>query len=367
LSIPLFDVTADYYKLEPEIDAALKQVLLDGQFILGHQVTAFEQELAEYLGVKHAIGVASGTDALVIALRGLGIQAGDQVIVPAFTFFATAEAVLMVGAEPVFVDVDPQTYCLNPDLLAASIPPRTRAIIPVHLYGHPANMAAIHSIAAEFGLKVIEDNAQAFGAEFNGVKTGALGDAGCLSFFPTKNLGAFGDGGMVVTNDDELAGRARMLRTHGWRTKYEPELVGYNSRLDELQAAILRVKLRHVETWNRQRRAVASCYNDALGDLHLALPFEAPYARHVYHLYMVGTQNREWVRQRLQVRGIATGIYYPKPLHLLQPCLQFGFGAGSFPVAEQLSRELLALPLYPDLGPEQVRHIAAVLADALAA
>ena len=365
MSVPLIDLGAQYRTIQQEIDQAVAQVLQQGQFVLGPQVSAFEQEAAAYLGTDYAVGVASGTDALVLALRALGIGPGDEVIVPAYTFFATAEAVLLIGALPVYVDIDADTYCLDVRHVAQRITARTRAIIPVHLYGHPADMTPLLELARAHKLKVIEDNAQAFGAEYNGRKTGGLGDVGCLSFFPSKNLGAYGDAGMLVTNDPDVAERVRMLRTHGWRKKYYPELVGYNSRLDELQAAVLRVKLRHLDTWNYQRRAVARRYAAKLAWLDVGLPAVAPYARHVFHLYMLRLKNRDAVQQSLKEQGIATAIYYPQPLHLTGPCRSPEYPPGSLPVAEQASRETLAIPLYPEMSPQQVQQVVAGLKHAL--
>lgn len=355
--IPLVDLTAQYHSIQAEIDEAVHQVLESGHFILGPNVTALEQEVAAYLGVRHAIGVASGTDALVIALRALGVDRGDEVIVPAYTFFATAGAVMLVGARPIFVDILPDTYCLNVAQLEERITKRTKAIIPVHLYGHPAEMAALLEIARAHGLKVIEDNAQAFGAEYQGRKAGSLGDIGCLSFFPTKNLGGYGDGGMVVTNDDELASRIRMLRAHGWKKKYFPEMLGYNSRLDELQAAILRVKLRHVDAWNDQRRALASQYTEQLPAMGITTPVEMHDAKHVYHLYTVHLRERDWFQSELKKAGIASDVYYPQPPHLTNPCRSLGYQPGDFPVAEQASHEALSLPLYPEMTGEQLQFV----------
>jgi dTDP-4-amino-4,6-dideoxygalactose transaminase len=355
--IPLVDLTAQYHSIQAEIDSAIHQVLESGHFILGPNVTALEQEVAAYLGVRHGVGVASGTDALVIALRALGIGPHDEVIVPAYTFFATAGAVMMVGARPVFVDIDPHTFCLSIEQVAARITPKTKAIIPVHLYGHPVDMTPLLDIAHAHGLKVIEDNAQAFGAEYGGRKTASLADIGCLSFFPTKNLGGYGDGGMVVTNDDDLAGRLRMLRAHGWRKKYFPEMLGYNSRLDELQAAILRVKLQYVDTWNDRRRAIASRYTGRLSRIGIVTPREMDHTRHVYHLYTVRFAARDRIQSELKSAGIASDVYYPQPPHLTDPCRPFGYGPGDFPVAEQASREALSLPLYPEMTEEQLEFV----------
>lgn len=357
MNIPLVDLTAQYRAIKDEIDAAVFSVLESGRFILGPQVSAFEGEVADYLGVKHAVGVASGTDALLIALRALGVGAGDEVIVPAYSFFATAGAVLSVGARPVFVDVQPGTYLMDVAQIEAVITPRSKAILPVHLYGQPADMDEILSLAQKHHLAVIEDNAQAFGAEYKGKKTGAIGEIGCLSFFPSKNLGGYGDGGMVTTNDDRLAEQARMLRTHGWKKKYYPEMLGYNSRLDELQAAVLRVKLRHIEAWNRRRREIAAAYNRLLADLPVGLPVEAPDRTHIYHLYVISFSQRDELQQQLREAGIASEVYYPQPLHLAEPCRGLGYRPDQFPVAERSSKELLALPIYPEMGPSHLDEI----------
>lgn len=363
--IPLVDLVAQYRSIQPEIDAAVQRVLASGHFILGPEVAALEEEVSAYLGVTHAIGVASGTDALVIALRALDIGPGDEVIVPAYTFFATAGAVLLVGATPVFAEIDPRTYCLDVADAARRITPRTKALIPVHLYGHPADMDAVLELAREHGLKVIEDNAQAFGATYHGRKTGGLGDVGCLSFFPTKNLGAYGDGGMLVTRDAALAERMRMLRTHGWKTKYYPEMLGYNSRLDALQAAILRAKLPHLDEWNARRRQLAGEYSRRLSELGIGVPYEAEAARHVYHLYVIRLQARDRVQRRLKEAGIAAEVYYPQPPYLAEPCRSLGYRPGNFPEAGRASRELLAIPLYPEMTPGQVEAAVAVVESAV--
>jgi dTDP-4-amino-4,6-dideoxygalactose transaminase len=262
--IPLLDLVAQYQTIKTEIDVAVQRVLDSGRYILGEEVSSFEEEMAAYLGVKHAIGVASGTDALILALRALDIGEGDEVILPAYTFFATASTVMHVGARPVLVDIDPRTYCMDVDQFRNAVTDKTRAVIPVHLYGHPADMGQIGQIAEEYGLSVIEDNAQAIGAKYRGKKTGSLGDVACLSFFPSKNLGAYGDAGMVVTDSGDIADQVRQLRVHGWKVKYFPEMLGYNSRLDALQAAILRVKLRYLDQWNQRRREIAALYDQVL-------------------------------------------------------------------------------------------------------
>jgi len=335
VKIPLVDLVAQYDGIKKEVDEAIESVLRSGNFILGPNVAALERELEDYLGVQYALGVASGTDALVLALRAVGIRPGDEVIVPANTFFATAEAVSSLGATPVFIDIDPQTYCLDLNQLEVTFTSRTKAIIPVHLYGHPSDMDPILQLANGRDIKVIEDNAQAIGAEYRGRKTGSMGHAGCLSFFPSKNLGGYGDGGMVVTDDVAIADRVRKLRTHGWEKKHYPEMVGYNSRLDELQAAVLRVKLHYLNLWNDRRRTIAEKYKRLLAGKGLEVPFEAPYAKHVYHLYILRTKERESLQARLRSLGIASGIYYPQPLHLLEPYKNLGYHPGEFPETQQ--------------------------------
>lgn len=347
--ISLVDLTAQYHSIKKEIDTAVLSTLESGHFILGPQVVKFEESVAKYLGVKHAIGLASGTDALVIALRAFNIGEGDEVIIPAYTFFATAGTVMSVGAKPVIVDVDPQSYQIDVSKIEAAITPKTKAIIPVHLYGHPAEMNPILEIARKHGLKVVEDNAQGYGAEYLGKKTGAMGEAGCLSFFPTKNLGAYGDGGMVVTNDDTLAEQMRMLRAHGWKKKYYSEMVGYNSRLDAMQAAILQAKFPHLDEWNEKRRELSKRYNDYLAPLGIVTPVEREWAKHVYHLYIIRSTKREALQVFLKEKGIASEVYYPLPPHLSVPCRKYGYKEGDFPHAEKAAKETLALPLYPEL------------------
>ena len=359
--IPLVDLRAQYHSIKGDIDAAIQATLESGHFILGPAVGKFEESIASYLGVKHAIGLASGTDALVIALRALDIGAGTEVIVPAYTFFATAGTVMSVGAKPVFVDVDPLSYQIDVNKIGDAITSKTRAIIPVHLYGHPADMDPILEIARAHHLKVVEDNAQGFGAEYKGIKTGSLGDIGCLSFFPTKNLGAFGDGGGAVTNDDALADRMRMLRTHGWRKKYYSEEVGYNSRLDALQAAILQVKLPYLDLWNEKRREISQRYSEQLEPVGIGVPVERAWGRHVYHLYVIRSSRRDELQAFLKQKGIAAEVYYPLPPHLSMPCRKLGYKEGDFPHAELASCETLALPLYPELTPSQQDEVVAAV------
>jgi dTDP-4-amino-4,6-dideoxygalactose transaminase len=359
--IPLVDLTAQYHSIKKEIDDAVLSTLESGHFILGSTVTKFEESIASYLGLDFGIGLASGTDALVLALRALNIGAGDEVIIPAYTFFATAGTVMSVGAKPVFVDVDPESYQIDVSKIKNAITLKTKAIIPVHLYGHPADMDPILEIAREHNLKIIEDNAQGFGSEYKGRKTASFGDIGCLSFFPTKNLGAFGDAGGVVTNDPALAERLRMLRTHGWKKKYYSEEVGYNSRLDALQAAILQAKLPYVDSWNQKRREIAQRYSEQLAPLGIVVPVERAWGRHVYHLYIIRSKKRDELQSFLKQNGIASEVYYPLPPHLSVPCRKLGYAEGNFPHAELASRETLALPLYPELTLSQQDEVIAAV------
>jgi dTDP-4-amino-4,6-dideoxygalactose transaminase len=363
--IPLVDLVTQYKNIQPEIDAAVRRVLQSGHFILGEEVNALEEEVAVFLGVHYAIGVASGTDALLIALRACGINPGDEVLLPAYTFFASVSTILLAGAKPVFVDIDPRSYCLDPNLVERCITTRSRAIMPVHLYGQPADMDALSALAKDHSLIMIEDNAQAFGAEYHGHKTAGIGEAGCLSFFPTKNLGGYGDGGMLITNDPNVAEIARQLRTHGWKRKYFPEVLGYNSRLDALQAAILRAKLPHVATWNERRRRLAHRYNQGLASLGLGLPLEAPGIYHVYHLYVIRSGQRDHIQAALKNAGIASDVYYPQPPYLAEPCRSLGYRPGDFPAADAASRETLALPLYPELSFEQQDTIIETITKAI--
>jgi dTDP-4-amino-4,6-dideoxygalactose transaminase len=366
MSIPLADLVAQYRSIQPDIDSAMRAVLEGGHFILGPNTKSFEQEMARYLGVDHGIGVASGSDALILALRAMGIGPGDEVIVPTFTFLATASAVLHVGAVPVLVDVEPHTYCMDVDAVERAIGKHTRAVIPVHLFGQPVDMEPLMALAASHGLSVIEDNAQALGAVERGRRTGSVGHVGCLSFFPSKNLGGYGDGGMIVTNDRSVADKARILRTHGWREKYHPEVLGYNSRLDEMQAAVLRVKLRHLDAWNDERIRRARLYTRALSDAGVDTPTERSESSHVYHLYVIGVRHRDAVERALRERGIGTAVYYPIPLH--RTTLFRNHAAGhEFPVADRLSAELLAIPLYPEMGDERQDTVVAAVRQAVRA
>lgn len=355
LSVPFFDGSAQTEQLMPEIRQAIERVLRSQRFILGEEVLAFEREIASYLGVRHAIGVSSCTDALTLSLSALGIGPGDEVLTTPYTFFATTGAILRVGATPVFADIDERTFNLDPALARRAITPRTRAILPVHLFGQAADMDALCELAAEHSLSVIEDAAQALGAVVRGERVGALGDMGCFSFFPTKNLGAFGDAGLIVTNDDALADAARKLRNHGFSPKHHSRKLGGNFRLDALQAAILRVKLPELERWNERRRAHAACYRAALGSVAgLTLPTEEVARRHVYNQFVVRSAERDALAAWLSECRIGTERYYPFPIHLQEACAHLGHTEGDFPIAEACARESLALPIYPELEPWMV-------------
>jgi len=362
--VPLFELTRQYQSLKSELDGAVIDLLASGSYVLGPAVEEFENAAAGYLGVKHAIGVANGTDALLLSMRALGIAPGDEIITTPFSFIATAEVVSLLGATPVFVDIEPETFNIDPEKIEAAITSKTRAIIPVHLFGHPAAMTEINAIAHKHGLKVLEDAAQAWGASLQiGSKTtptfcGALGDIAAFSFFPSKNLGACGEGGLVTTNDDALAESVRMLRIHGQRRRYIHDEIGYNSRLHAIQAKILSVKLPHSDAWNDARRANAARYQALLSESDLQVPSEKSGARHVYHQYTLRSANREAIGAALTGAEIGWAIYYPVPLHL-QPVYAFlGYGEGSLPEAERAAREVLALPVFPELTPEEVDAVA---------
>jgi dTDP-4-amino-4,6-dideoxygalactose transaminase len=363
--IPLVDLRAQYHSIKDEIDKAVSQVIESGQFILGPNVKALEEEIAAYCGTDHAVGVGSGTEALHLSLLALGIGAGDEVITTPFTFFATSEAISQTGANPVFVDIDPITYNINPSQIEEKIGSKTVAILPVHLYGQPADMEEILAIARRNDLLVVEDCAQAIGAEYRGRKVGSLGDAGCLSFFPSKNLGGYGDGGMVVTDNAETAEKLRMLRTHGSLRKYYHSLLGFNSRLDEIQAAVLRVKLKYIDQWNGARQGKADIYNRLLAELPLARPAISPERTHVYNQYTIRVIERDLLQKTLGRNGISTAIYYPLPLHLQMVYENLGYSVGSLPGSERGSREVLSLPMYPELEDSQVEHIVDVIGSVL--
>jgi dTDP-4-amino-4,6-dideoxygalactose transaminase len=359
----MVDLQAQYGELQEEMDAALASVVRSGQFVLGPEVHALEHEIAGYCGVRHALSVASGTDALHLALRAAEIGAGDEVITTPFTFIATAGAISQTGARPVFVDVDRDTFNLDPALVETALTPRTRAVLPVHLYGQPAHLEPLRELCRKRDLILIEDCAQSFGAEYGGRKSGAYGDIGCFSFYPSKNLGAYGDGGMVVTDDDGLAERVRRLRDHGRIEGYRHGMVGYNSRLDEIQAAVLRVKLRRIDDYNRRRRQNARRYTEVLGDAGVGTPVEDGRGLHVYHQYTVRAGRRQAIRDALSAAGIASAVYYPIPLHR-QAVYADQYRGIHFPRAEAAAEEVLSLPMYPELSAQQIDEVAQVVRQA---
>jgi len=356
--IPLLDLRAEYHELKSEIDAAVGRVLESGQFILGPEVTALEEEFASFCDVKHAIGVNSGTSALHLALLAAGIEPGDEVITVPFTFYATAAAIGYVGAVPVYVDIDPRTFNLDVTRVEAAITQRTRAILPVHLYGQPADMDPILEIARRHKLLVIEDVAQAHGAQYKGRRAGGIGDIGCFSFYPTKNLGAAGEGGMLTTNNSEYARSIAMLRNWGEEHRYDPVLKGYNYRLPAIQAAILRVKLQRLDSWTETRRSLAADYDRLLEDADLMRPVSEANVRHVYCLYTIQTEDRDKLQKELEGAGIQTAVHYPLPIHLMPAYADARYKAGDFPVAEASARRVLSLPLYPQMTKHQVQRVA---------
>jgi len=363
LTIPLVDLKAQYDSIKDEIDAAIHRVIQNGQFILGPEVKAFEDEMAAYCGTKYAVGVASGTDALHLALLACGIKEGDEVITTPFTFIATAESVAKCGAKPVFIDIDPKTYNIDTAQIESKITSKTKAILPVHLYGQPAAMEPILEISKKHNLKVVEDCAQSLGAEYKGIKVGSLGDAGCLSFFPAKNLGAYGDGGMVVTNDPNIAETVRILRVHGSKATYQHVMHGFNSRLDALQAAILRVKLRHLERWNELRRSKATQYTRLLSQVDgIEPPFVEKYSKPSCNYYTIRLKdsrlNRNQLRKYLESKGIQTMVYYPLSLHLQEVYKYLNHKPGDFPRSEQAQEQVLSLPMFPELSGDQIEGVA---------
>jgi dTDP-4-amino-4,6-dideoxygalactose transaminase len=358
----MVNLKAQYAELKDEIEQGLSETIANCAFILGPNVQAFEIEAAAYLGVKHAIGVASGTDALHLALIAEGIGAGDEVITTAFTFIATAEAIKYVGATPVFVDIDPRTFNISPEAIELAITPKTKAVMPVHLFGQPAEMAKIQKICQQHQLKLIEDCCQSFGASIDGEQTGSLGDSAGFSFFPSKNLGAFGDGGLVTTQSDETAAKLKMLRNHGSDVRYYHDIVGYNSRLDEMQAVILRAKLKRLEAYNQARRHAAQLYNELMASLPLTTPFEDGLGVHVFHQYTVLCEQRDLVMKALQDKQIACAIYYPVPLHQ-QNVFKAECSGLSLPVTESVSAKCLSLPICPSLSDETIREIVAVISS----
>ncbi len=365
-TVPQLDMSAQYAAIGGEIRTAVERVMASQQFVLGREGMALEEELAKLCGVAHGVGLASGTDALILALRACGVHAGDDVLLPPFTFVATGSAVSALGAKPVFVDIRPDTYNIDPAELERRVTPRTRAIVVVHLYGLAADLDPILAFAKSHKLPVIEDNAQAIGASHKGRRTGSLGDAGCVSFYPTKNLGAYGDAGMVVTNSAELAARIRSLRNHGQAGKYLSSEPGWNSRLDEIQAAILRVKLRHLSNWQRARQSHAAEYHRLLSALPGVMPPLAPEGfEHVYHQYTIRVEKRDALQRYLADRKIESTVYYPYPLHLQPLYSPLGHQAGDFPHAERAAQEVLSLPMYPELRNEQIARVVEAVAEFL--
>lgn len=372
MNVPFLDIKAQNSPLREEIREAIDRVIDSAAFAGGVFVEEFEQDFAAYCGARHAIGVGNGTDALWLTLIAMGIGPGDEVITVPSTFMATAEAITYTGARPVFVDIDERSYNMCPEELEGAITRRTKAIIPVHLFGMPANMEPILEIARKHGLKVVEDAAQAHGAEYKGKRAGTLADAGCFSFYPGKNLGAFGEAGAVVTNDDALRDKIRMLRDHGQARKYYHSVIGWNCRMDGIQGAVLRIKLRHLDEGNRKRRSLAVQYDRALhGVVGIVTPTVPPWVKHVYHIYAVRLEQRDAVAQALAQKGIGTGIHYPIPVHLQEAYSSLGYARGSFPCAEQCANEFLSLPMFPELAPEKVAYVAdavrAIVAESLVA
>jgi len=364
MEIPLVDLKRQYYRIKNEVDEKIREVLESGRFILGENVEAFEKEFAGYCGVKYAVGVASGTDALILCLKALGVSNGDEVITVPNTFISTVDAISYNKATPIFVDVEPETYTINVSDIKQKITERTKVILPVHLYGHPVDMDPLLEIAEEDNLYVVEDACQAHGAEYKGKTVGSLGDIACFSFYPSKNLGAYGDGGIIVTSDEEVAERAKMLRDYGQKEKYKHALIGYNSRLDEMQAAILRVKLKHLDKWIDERRRNAKKYSELLSEIpDMTPPFEKPYAKHVYHCYVIRTKNRNEKQRWLSLKGVSTGIHYPIPIHLQEAYMYLNLREGSFPETERCSKEVLSLPMFPEMTEGEIEYVCQCIAD----
>ncbi|WP_322992147.1 DegT/DnrJ/EryC1/StrS family aminotransferase [Limnohabitans sp.] len=366
MPIPMVDLVAQYRDLQPQLEPALLKALTAAQFILGPNVQAFEKEAAEYLGVAHAITCANGTDALHLALLAAGIGPGDEVITTPFTFIATAEAIAYVGAKAVFVDIDPCTFNIDVAQAKRAITAKTKALLPVHLFGQPANLAPLMALAKEHQLQLVEDCAQSFGANIGGIQTGAMGDVAAFSFFPSKNLGCFGDGGMITTQSDDMAETLRMLRNHGSKVRYYHDIVGYNSRLDELQAVVLRAKLPLIDHYNQERRRVAHRYNAGLCLLNLQTPCEDGVGLHVFHQYTLLTDHREVIQQALAEHKIASAVYYPVPLHQQKVFADISVGS-HFPVTESVAKRCLSLPIYPELSNEAIDEVCGVIRQVLKA
>jgi dTDP-4-amino-4,6-dideoxygalactose transaminase len=362
--VPYLDLKAQYQSIKPEVDAAIARVLESSQFVLGAEVAAFEQEFADYCEARECIALNSGTSALHLALLAAGVEPDDEVITVPFTFVASVAAVIYAGARPVLVDIDSRSFTMDTAALEAVITPRTKAIMPVHLYGHPCDMDPIMDVARRYGLVVIEDAAQAHGAKYKGRPVGTIGDIGCFSFYPTKNLGAYGEGGAVTTNTVEYAQKVRSLRDWGQDRKYHHALHGYNYRMEGFQGAILRVKLRHLEEWTEARRTIAKKYNELLANCGLKLPVEMPWARHVYHVYTLQTESRDGLQKALLAEGIQTAIHYAIPVHLQPAYSNLGYGMGSLPQSEIAAQQVLSLPMYPELPEQSIRQVASAVKQA---
>ena len=358
MQIPLVDLKQQYLGIKDEIDSSIQEVFNNTAFILGEKVEDFEGKFANLCNVKHCIGVNNGTSALRLALLALGIKANDEVITTPFTFIATAEAISHTGAKPVFADIDEKTYCIDPEKIEEKITKKTKAIMPVHLFGQPADMAPIMEIAEKNELKVVEDAAQAHNALYKNKKAGSIGDASCFSFYPGKNLGAYGEAGAVCTNNEEIAKKVTLLRQHGELVRYHHEVIGDNCRMEGIQGAVLGVKIKYIEEWNERRRRNAEIYNKLLGNLGVILPYEAGYAKHIYHIYGIRAKNRDKLREFLSKNGIATGVHYPIPIHLQNAYSFMRLNEGSFPISEKISKEIISLPMFPELTEEQMEYVA---------
>lgn len=356
MTIPMVDLKAQYESLKNEFELALREILESGHFILGANVSSFEEEIAAFVGVRYAVGVASGTDALYLSMKALGISRGDEVITTPFSFIAAAEAIAYNGAVPVFADIDRETLNIDPSGIEEKITSRTKAILPVHIFGQPAEMDEILSIAGKHRLKVIEDCAQAFGAKYQGNMVGSFGETGCFSFYPSKNLGAYGDGGIITTGDPEIYRMLKLLRNHGSEGGYQHKFIGFNSRLDEIQAAILRIKLKHIDGYGNERRKIAKLYSSLICGV-VQCPADTHDSFHVYNQYTIRTPRREEAQKALTEKAISSVIYYPVPIHLQEAFGYLGYKKGDFPQCEAASEEVLSLPIYPELGPEKVRFI----------
>ena len=365
--LPLVDLQAQHATIRTEVEAAVAKVMADANFVLGPDVAAFEEEFASYCQAEQAVGLDSGLSALELGMRALGIGPGDEVITPAGSFIASSSAISFTGATPVWVDVDRRTYNLDPELVETAITERTKAIMVVHLYGQPAEMTRILEIAGRLGLPVIEDACQSHGARYGGRRTGSMGAFAAFSFYPSKNLGAYGDAGALTTNDPGLAEKVRSMRNYGQRKKYDHAYLAWNRRLDTIQAAVLRVKLRHLDAWNRSRRHLASLYDELLSATGVAIPNVNPEVEHVYHLYVIELANRDRVLEELSSRGIGAGIHYPVPIHLQAAYRPLGFGEGSFPVTEAAAKRVLSLPLYPEMAEADVRRVVGAVSELVTA